>query len=97
MMSINVNENIPNEIHDVDQFIRIENGNALVIINNKDKYELKDGDIIMIPKQTYHEIKNIGKNKLKLYTIYSPPEHYEDELKRYKAKYKKYKKKYLQK
>lgn len=56
------------------QFIRIEKGTGIAIIANK-KLSLKDGDAIMIKPNTYHNIINTGKTPLKLYTLYSPPEH----------------------
>ncbi len=78
VMSLLPDENIPLEIHkDHDQFIKIEKGQGVAIIGNttKKKVLLQKGDCIIIPKNTYHEIKNIGNIKLKLYTIYTPPEH----------------------
>jgi mannose-6-phosphate isomerase-like protein (cupin superfamily) len=78
VMSLLPDENIPLEIHkDHDQFIKIEKGHGVAIIGNtnKKKVLLQKGDCIIIPKNTYHEIKNIGSIKLKLYTIYTPPEH----------------------
>ncbi len=78
VMSLLPDENIPLEIHkDHDQFIKIEKGYGVAIIGNttKKKVLLQKGDCIIIPKNTYHEIKNIGNIKLKLYTIYTPPEH----------------------
>lgn len=78
VMSLLPNENISLEIHkEHDQFLKIEKGNCEAIIGNtnKKKIFLEKGDFIIIPNNTYHEIKNIGNNKLKLYTIYTPPEH----------------------
>jgi len=78
IMSLLPNENIPLEIHkEHDQFIKIEKGKCEAIIGNtnKKKINLQKGDCIIIPNNTYHEIKNIGNIKLKLYTIYTPPEH----------------------
>lgn len=78
VMSLLPDENIPLEIHkDHDQFIKIEKGYGVAIIGNKNKKKinLQKGDCIIIPNNTYHEIKNIGNIKLKLYTIYTPPEH----------------------
>jgi mannose-6-phosphate isomerase-like protein (cupin superfamily) len=78
VMSLLPDENIPLEIHkEHDQFIKIEKGYGVAIIGNinKKKIILEKGDCIIIPNNTYHEIKNIGNNKLKLYTIYTPPEH----------------------
>lgn len=73
LMSIPSGEEIGMEIHPkTTQFIRVESGNGVAIINNI-KINLKDGDAIVIPSNTKHNI--ISKKDLKLYTIYSPPEH----------------------
>jgi mannose-6-phosphate isomerase-like protein (cupin superfamily) len=75
LMSLNVNEYIPLEKHKITtQFFKIENGNAIVYIEDK-RYLLKKGDSIFIPPNTLHMVKQSGSKKLKLYTIYTPPEH----------------------
>ena len=75
LMSLKPNEDIGNEIHkNIDQFIRIEKGNGKAIINNNN-YKLINGSILIIPKGTEHNIINTGITDLKLYSIYSPPEH----------------------
>jgi mannose-6-phosphate isomerase-like protein (cupin superfamily) len=75
LMCIKPNQDIGNEIHnDVDQFIRIEKGIGKAIINNNE-YLLNDGSIVMIPRGLEHNIINTGNDDLKLYSIYSPPEH----------------------
>lgn len=76
VMSLKKNEEIGMETHkDVDQFFRIEKGHGKAIINGKE-YKLKDGFAIVIPAGTEHNIINTSKvNPLKLYTIYSPPQH----------------------
>jgi mannose-6-phosphate isomerase-like protein (cupin superfamily) len=76
VMSIPEKENIPFEVHsNHDQFIRVEKGECNAIIGNKQKntYTLCEGDCIIIPSNTYHEITNTGNEPLKLYTIYTPP------------------------
>ncbi|AEQ32655.1 cupin RMLC-type domain [Acanthamoeba polyphaga mimivirus] len=79
LMSLKPNEDIEFEIHpDNDQFIRIEQGNAVALIgpNQEKQYVLGDDDCIIIPAGTYHRIVNTSDTrKLKLYTIYSPPHH----------------------
>ena len=82
LMNIEAKDNIPRELHkEHDQFIRIESGEGEVVItdeNNKEieKHILEDGVAIVIPRDTWHEIKNTSDTKpLKLYSIYSPPEH----------------------
>ena len=75
-MTLKPLDDIHMEVHnDHDQFIKIEKGFGTAIIDNKE-YELKDGIGLIIPAGTSHQIINNGKNdELKLYTIYSPPEH----------------------
>ena len=78
LMSLKPKEEIGLEIHkNVDQFIRIEKGTALAIIGkeNPKKYKLKKEYFITIPAGTYHNIINTGRTDLKLYSIYSPPNH----------------------
>lgn len=75
VMSLNPKEEIGLEVHPyITQFIRIEQGKALAVMDDT-FYELEDDDVIVIPPNTLHNIANVGKNKLKLYTIYSPPNH----------------------
>ena len=92
LMCLNPGEDIPNEIHDdVSQFIKIEKGEGEIIINNKEIHKFSSGFGIIIPPNTYHWIKNTSKDKLKLYSIYSPKEH-PDDKKDYRQPYeKKYK------
>ena len=111
-MNLKPNENIPKETHKTtDQFIRIEEGNGVAILNGK-KFILSKDTAIIIPAGIEHEIINESFTQpLKLYTIYSSPEHkldeenkgdindHEDEddkISKYKKKYLKYKNKYLQ-
>jgi mannose-6-phosphate isomerase-like protein (cupin superfamily) len=77
VMCLQPGEEIGNEIHHhVDQFFRIEEGEAVFIFNGKEKHVVKDADAVIVPAGTYHNIKNNSKTKkLKLYTIYSPPNH----------------------
>lgn len=75
LMSLNVGENIPEEIHEnIDQFFRIEKGKGKFIISEK-IIEVTDGDCVIIKAGTKHEVKNIGNEELKMYTIYTPPNH----------------------
>ncbi|MDD2909667.1 MAG: cupin domain-containing protein [Candidatus Pacebacteria bacterium] len=76
LMSLEPNEEIGEEMHDdVDQFIRIEKGNGKAILNGEE-YEIMDGSSVVIPAGVKHNIINSSaEEKLKLYTIYSPPEH----------------------
>lgn len=65
--------NCEKHIH-TTQFIRIEEGTCVVYMN-KQQYRLGPGDCVVIPSGTLHYVKNTGQTDLKLYTIYSPPEH----------------------
>ena len=75
LMSLNPGENIPLETHDgITQFFRIEQGTGYAKIGNK-KILLKDGIAFTIPSGVKHYIKQTGLIPLKLYSIYSPPNH----------------------
>lgn len=75
LMSLKPGEEIGMETHQLDQFIRVEAGRGTAQLNGKD-YPIQDGSALVIPAGTQHNIINSGKDgALKLYTIYSPPEH----------------------
>lgn len=76
VMSLKPSEDIGTEVHDVtDQFLRVEQGEGKVVMNGQER-EVKDGDAIIVPAGTEHNIINTSSQKqLKLYTIYSPPHH----------------------
>lgn len=88
LMSLLPGEEIGNEVHpDVDQFFRIEEGEASFVLNNgKEKHVAKDGDAVIVPSGTFHNVINASKTeKLKLYTIYSPPNHPDNTVHKTKA------------
>lgn len=76
VMSIEPGEDIGMETHGkVDQFIRVEAGKGKAILNGKE-HDLEDGSAVVIPAGTEHNIVNSSKSEpLKLYTVYSPPNH----------------------
>jgi mannose-6-phosphate isomerase-like protein (cupin superfamily) len=81
LVLMSVSDNIEREIHpDNDQFIKVEEGKAKVIINDTEQYIIEEGDSITIPAGTYHEVINVGITPVKLYTLYSPPHHPPDTL-----------------
>jgi len=86
LMSLKPNEEIGMEKHnDVDQFFRFEKGEGKVIIDSTE-YKVKDGDAVMVPCGSKHNVLNASKNQdLKLYTIYSPPEHIDKTIRKTKA------------
>jgi len=75
-MSLKPGEEIGEETHeDVDQFFRFEEGEGKVIIDGAE-YRVKDGNAVIVPAGAKHNVINTSKLvNLKLYTIYSPPEH----------------------
>jgi mannose-6-phosphate isomerase-like protein (cupin superfamily) len=76
VMNIKPSQEIGSEIHNGhDQFIRVEKGEGIAIFGENEVKELKDGISIVIPSGIKHNIINTGSEDLKLYTIYSPPEH----------------------
>jgi mannose-6-phosphate isomerase-like protein (cupin superfamily) len=77
VMCLRPGEEIGNEVHPtVDQFFRIEQGEAEFVFGEKEKRLVHDGDAIVVPAGTYHNVINASKTTpLKLYTIYSPPNH----------------------
>ena len=76
LMSIAPGDDIGMETHkDVDQFFRVEKGIGRAILDGKE-YNLEDGSAVVIPAGTEHNIINRSQSEpLKVYTIYSPPNH----------------------
>lgn len=74
LMCIKPGDEIGEETHHLDQFIRIEQGHAKAILDGIE-HILEDDFAIVIPAGTHHNIINTGDADLKLYTVYSPPEH----------------------
>ena len=75
LMSLKQGEEIGMEMHQVDQFFRFERGSGKVIIDGEE-HEVHDGDAVIVPAGSNHNIINTSEDMdLKLYTIYSPPNH----------------------
>ncbi len=81
LMSINVGEDIGLEVHPhLDQFIRIEEGQGLVMMGDRKdnlyfQAKVCDDFAVIIPAGKWHNLINTGYKPLKLYSIYAPPEH----------------------
>ena len=80
LMTIQPGEDIGLEVHeDHDQFLRIEQGLAEVQMGptqlNLETWDAEDDFAILVPAGTWHNVVNTGTQPLKLYSIYSPPEH----------------------
>jgi mannose-6-phosphate isomerase-like protein (cupin superfamily) len=87
VMCLQPGEEIGNEVHpSVDQFFRLEQGEAAFVLDGTEKHFVKNGDAVIVPAGTYHNVINTSKtNKLKLYTIYSPPNHPDKTIHKTKA------------
>lgn len=81
VMSIEPGDDVCLEVHDDhDQFLRIEQGEALVKMGDtRDNFDFEqtahDDDAIFVPAGKWHNIINVGEGRLKLYSIYAPAEH----------------------
>jgi mannose-6-phosphate isomerase-like protein (cupin superfamily) len=86
LMSLKPGEEIGEEVHShLDQFFRFEEGKGKVTID-KNQYPVGDGDAVIVPAGSRHNVVNSSKSKnLKLYTIYSPPEHQDGVIRHTKA------------
>lgn len=86
VMNLGPNEEIGMEVHpNVDQFFRFEEGEGKVVINGEE-HQVKDGDAVIVPAGVEHNVINISSDQpLKLYTIYSPPNHPEGTIHQTKA------------
>ncbi len=76
VMCLKPGEEIGSEVHkNVDQFFRVEKGRGKVIIDGKENLVI-NGDAIIVPAGSEHNVINLSSSAdLKLYTIYSPPQH----------------------
>lgn len=85
VMCLQKGEDIGVEVHEhVDQFFRIESGEAKFIINGEESF-LRDDNIAIVPAGAKHNVINIGNTELKLYTIYTPPNHIDGRIHKTKA------------
>lgn len=85
LMNLLPAEEIGMEVHDtVDQFFRFEAGKGKVIMDGEEN-EVAGSDVVIVPAGTQHNIINVGNEPLKLYTIYSPPNHPDGTIHKTKA------------
>jgi mannose-6-phosphate isomerase-like protein (cupin superfamily) len=84
LMSLLPKEEIGEEIHDVDQFLRIEKGEGQAILNGE-IHDIYDGYSIVVPAGVKHNIINTGNDYMKLYTLYTPPHHRDGVIHKTKA------------
>lgn len=74
VMSIPPGQEIGEETHRLDQFLRLEQGSAKAILDGIE-YDIHDAWAVVVPAGMKHNFINTGDRDLKLYSIYSPPEH----------------------
>ena len=85
VMSLLPGEDIGEEMHQLDQFIRVEAGEGSAVLDGV-AHEIKDGFAIVIPQGTLHNIINTSSDKpMKFYTLYAPPNHKDGTVHRTKA------------
>jgi mannose-6-phosphate isomerase-like protein (cupin superfamily) len=81
VMRLGAGEDIGREAHAlVDQFIRIEWGQGRVELGSTEEridetHDIQDDWAIVIPAGVWHNVVNTGAGDLKLYSLYSPPQH----------------------
>jgi len=74
LMALAPGEEIGAEVHQLDQFFRVEEGTGVVVMDGS-RMPVKAGFAIVVPMGANHNIINTGTTSLKLYTVYSPPNH----------------------
>jgi mannose-6-phosphate isomerase-like protein (cupin superfamily) len=86
LMNLKPGEEIGEEVHKaIDQFFRFEKGTGIVSIDGIE-HKVADGDAVIVPAGAKHNVTNTSKTaELKLYTIYSPPEHIDGTVRKTKA------------
>ncbi len=85
IMSLLPGEEIGEEVHKMDQFIRCEAGEGKAIVNDKE-HPMNDGFVIVVPAGAKHNVINTSsEHPMKLYTLYAPPDHLDQTVHKTKA------------
>ena len=85
VMSLKPHEEIGEEVHHLDQFIKCEAGEGKAILNGV-THKISEGFCVVVPAGAKHNIINTSSEKpLKLYTLYSPPNHHDAVIHKTKA------------
>ncbi len=74
VMSLLPGEDIGEEVHDVDQFLRVDSGSGVAILDGV-SHEIKNGSAVVVPSGVTHNLINGQSGAMKLYTLYMPPHH----------------------
>lgn len=91
VMSIEQGDDIGREVHhDRDQFIRVEQGTARVELSTgedsvEESHDVEADWAMIVPAGVWHNVVNTGDGELKVYSLYSPPEHPDGTVHRTKA------------
>lgn len=84
VMALRPGEDIGEEVHQLDQFIRVEKGEGKAVLDGVES-PIADGSAVIIPTGTKHNIINTGGEPMKLYTLYAPPNHKDGTIHKTKA------------
>lgn len=75
VMHLQPSEDIGEEVHEVDQFLRIEQGSGRAVVNGIEA-DINGGSVVVVPAGVKHNVINASATEpMKLYTLYSPPHH----------------------
>ena len=74
LMALKPKEDIGSEVHKLDQFFRVEAGSGEAVLDGV-RTPIREGFAVVVPAGTNHNIINTGSVPMKLYTLYSPPNH----------------------
>ncbi len=84
VMALQPGEDIGEEVHALDQFIRVEAGEGTSVLDGEE-HTLSASSVVIIPQGVRHNIINTGSTPMKLYTLYAPPNHPEGTIHKTKA------------
>ncbi len=74
LMALKPQEEIGAEVHQLDQFFRVEQGSGEAVLDGV-RTPIRAGFAVLVPAGAMHNIINTGAEPLKLYTLYAPPNH----------------------
>lgn len=84
LMSLNPGEEIGEEVHELDQFLRFESGQGTAVLDGVER-QVAAGDALVVSEGMRHNVINTGTEPLKLYSVYSPPAHKDGTVEAVKA------------
>lgn len=84
VMALRPGEEIGEEVHEVDQFIYLVTGDGEAIMAGV-VAPFEKGDALCVPAGSLHNVKNTGDGPMKLFTVYSPPQHAAGTVEKYKS------------